>query len=47
MQAVGVIVRSLVPWGIRNGIRLTIGKPEENEAFVRAFKKVGRQSVAL
>lgn len=46
MQAEGVIVRSLVPWGIRNGIRLTIGKPQENEAFVRAFKKVARQAVA-
>lgn len=45
MQAEGVIVRSLVPWGIPNGIRVTIGRPEENEAFVRAFKKVGRQAV--
>jgi len=45
MLAEGVIVRSLVPWGIRNGIRVTIGKPEENEAFLKAFKKVGRQAV--
>lgn len=45
MQAEGVIVRSLVPWGIPNGIRLSIGTPEQNEAFVRAFKKVGRQAV--
>ena len=45
MQAEGIIVRSLVPWGIPNGIRVTIGKPEENEAFLRAFKKVGRQAV--
>jgi histidinol-phosphate aminotransferase len=45
MQGEGVVVRSLVPWGIPNGIRLTIGKPEENEAFLRAFKKVGRQAV--
>lgn len=43
MQAEGVIVRSLVPWGIPNGIRVSIGTPEQNEAFVRAFKKVGRQ----
>jgi histidinol-phosphate aminotransferase len=46
MQAEGVIVRSLVPWGIPNGIRVSIGTPEENELFVRAFKKVGRQAVA-
>jgi histidinol-phosphate aminotransferase len=45
MQAEGVIVRSLAPWGIPNGIRVTIGRPEENEAFLRAFKKVGRQAV--
>ena len=45
MQAEGVIVRSLVPWGIPHGIRVTIGTPEDNEAFVRAFKKVGRQAV--
>jgi histidinol-phosphate aminotransferase len=46
MQAEGVIVRSLVPWGIPNGIRVSIGTPEQNEAFVQAFKKVGRQAVA-
>jgi histidinol-phosphate aminotransferase len=45
MQSEGVIVRSLVPWGIPNGIRVTIGKPEENEVFLRAFRKVGRQVV--
>src|SRR5215470_4498152 len=27
MQAQGIIVRSLVPWGIPNGIRVTIGTP--------------------
>src|SRR5262249_39233880 len=42
MQAEGVLVRSLVPWGIPNGIRVSIGTPEQNEAFVRVFKKVGR-----
>jgi histidinol-phosphate aminotransferase len=46
IQAEGVIVRSLVPWGIPNGIRVSIGTPEQNELFVRAFKKVGRQAVA-
>ena len=46
MQAEGVIVRSLVPWGIRNGIRVTVGTPEQNEMFVAALKKVVRQAVA-
>jgi histidinol-phosphate aminotransferase len=45
MQAEGVIVRSLVPWGIPNAIRVSIGTPEQNETFVRALKKVVRQAV--
>jgi len=45
MQAEGVIVRSLVPWGIRNGIRVTIGTPDQNESFVRALRKVAAQTV--
>jgi histidinol-phosphate aminotransferase len=39
MQAEGVIVRSLVPWGIDNGIRVTIGTPEQNDVFVEVLKK--------
>jgi histidinol-phosphate aminotransferase len=46
MQAEGVIVRSLVPWGIPNGIRVTVGTREQNERFVAALKKVVRQAVA-
>jgi histidinol-phosphate aminotransferase len=46
MQAEGVIVRSLVPWGIGNGIRVTIGTPEQNEAFARALKKLVHQTVS-
>ena len=45
MQAQGVIVRSLAPWGIPNGIRVTIGTPPQNEQFVSALKKVVRQAV--
>jgi len=45
MQTHGVIVRSLVPWGIPNGIRVTIGTPQQNEHFVSALKKVVRQAV--
>lgn len=46
MQGEGVIVRSLVPWGIPNGIRVTVGTPEQNERFIAALKKVVRQAVA-
>ncbi|HEY7402967.1 MAG TPA: histidinol-phosphate transaminase [Candidatus Angelobacter sp.] len=46
MQNEGVIVRSLVPWGIPNAIRVSIGTPEENEIFVTALRKVlGRVAV--
>jgi histidinol-phosphate aminotransferase len=45
MQAEGVIVRSLVPWGAPNAIRVSIGTPEQNETFARALKKVVRQAV--
>jgi len=46
MQSHGVIVRSLVPWGIPNGIRVTVGTPEQNEMFFAALKKAIRQAVA-
>ena len=45
MQAEGVIVRSLVPWGAPHAIRVSIGTPEQNETFVRALKKLVRQTV--
>jgi len=45
MQAEGVIVRSLAPWGAPNAIRVSIGTPEQNETFVRALKKLVRQTV--
>src|SRR5262249_47770997 len=46
MQAEGVLVRSLVPWGIPDGIRVTVGTPEQNQVLVRALKKVvGRVAV--
>ena len=45
MQSEGVIVRSLAPWGAPNAIRVSIGTPEQNETFVRALKKVVRQTV--
>jgi len=46
MLAEGVIVRSLVPWGIPNGIRVTVGTPEQNQVLVQSMRKVvGRVAV--
>jgi histidinol-phosphate aminotransferase len=47
MQAEGVIVRSLVPWGAPNAIRVSIGTPDQNETFVRALKKLVRVEPAI
>jgi len=40
LQAEGVIVRPLGPWGAPTAIRITIGTPEQNDIFLKAFKKV-------
>jgi len=40
LQAEGVIVRPLGPWGAPSAIRITIGTPEQNDIFLNAFKKV-------
>jgi len=40
MQAEGVIIRPLGPWGAPTAIRVTIGTPEQNATFLRAFRKV-------
>jgi histidinol-phosphate aminotransferase len=40
LQAEGVIVRPLGPWGAPTAIRITIGTAEHNNIFLRAFKKV-------
>jgi len=40
LQAEGVIIRALGPWGAPTAIRVTIGTPEQNDIFLRAFKKV-------
>jgi histidinol-phosphate/aromatic aminotransferase/cobyric acid decarboxylase-like protein len=47
MQAEGIIVHSLVPWGIPHGVRVTIGTHEQNERFFEALKKVMGQAPAL
>jgi histidinol-phosphate aminotransferase len=40
LQSEGVIIRPLAGWGAKTAIRVTIGKPEENERFIAAMKKV-------
>ena len=40
LQAEGIIVRPLGPWGAPTAIRVTIGTPEQNPVFLKAFKKV-------
>jgi histidinol-phosphate aminotransferase len=40
LQAEGVIIRPLGPWGAPTAIRITIGTPQQNEIFLNAFRKV-------
>ena len=39
LQREGVIVRPLGPWGAPQAIRVTIGRREENQIFLAAFRK--------
>ncbi|MGO9646566.1 MAG: histidinol-phosphate transaminase [Terriglobales bacterium] len=45
LQAEGVIIRPLGPWGAPTAIRVTIGTPEQNGIFLAAFKKVTERSM--
>jgi len=45
LQSEGVIVRPLSNWGARTALRVSIGKSEENQAFIGAMKRV-REAVA-
>jgi len=40
LEAEGIIVRPLAGWGAKTALRVTVGKPEENEAFVATMKKL-------
>ena len=40
LQTEGVIVRPLGPWGAPTAIRITVGTAEQNDIFLKAFKKV-------
>jgi len=44
MQQEGVIVRPLGPWGAPTAIRVTIGTPEQNDLFLKAFRKAARRA---
>jgi histidinol-phosphate aminotransferase len=44
LQAEGVIVRPLAPWGAPTAIRVTIGTPEQNDIFLKAFRKAMEQA---
>ena len=39
LQAAGVIVRPLGPWGAPSAIRVTVGTSEQNQAFLAALEK--------
>src|SRR5271170_4008480 len=45
LQAEGIIVRPLAPWGAPTAIRVTIGTPEQNSVFLLAFRKVMERAV--
>jgi histidinol-phosphate aminotransferase len=47
MQAEGIIIRSLAPWGIPKGLRVTIGTPEQNQRFIDALGKVTGRRMAM
>jgi histidinol-phosphate aminotransferase len=42
LQEEGVIIRPLAPWGAPTAMRVTIGSREQNESFVRAFRRLLR-----
>jgi histidinol-phosphate aminotransferase len=44
LQEEGVAVRPLGPWGAPNCIRVTIGTPEQNQAFLQAARRLGSRS---
>jgi len=45
LQDEGVAVRPLAHWGASTCIRVTIGTPEQNQAFLRAARRLGPRSV--
>jgi histidinol-phosphate aminotransferase len=46
LQDEGVAVRPLGSWGARNCIRVAIGTPEQNQAFLQAARRLGARGSA-
>jgi histidinol-phosphate aminotransferase len=42
IQNEGCIVRALVPWGIPNALRISVGTPEQNKVLIEALSRVLR-----
>jgi histidinol-phosphate aminotransferase len=42
VQNEGCIVRSLVPWGIPNALRISVGTPAQNKVLIEALSRVLR-----
>jgi histidinol-phosphate aminotransferase len=42
LEAEGILVRELERWGAPQAIRITIGTPEQNDALLRALRKLKR-----
>jgi histidinol-phosphate aminotransferase len=40
LQRAGVAVRPLASWGAPNHVRVTIGRPEQNRAFLQAVRRI-------
>jgi histidinol-phosphate aminotransferase len=36
----GIIIRPLTSYGLRGYLRISVGKPEENKAFIKSFKEI-------
>lgn len=43
VQNEGCIIRSLVPWGIPNGLRISVGTPEQNRIAIEILGRVLRE----
>lgn len=46
VQNEGCIIRSLLPWGIPNALRISVGTPEQNRILTEALSKVLRPVAA-
>jgi histidinol-phosphate aminotransferase len=42
LRSQGILVRPLNQWGAPESVRITIGRPEQNEALLRALRKLKR-----